>query len=106
MKNPGPNRENGPHYPTREEVTVLVKAGLIAVAVGSLSACSEPKYLETRPGGVVVNTLPVSGPADKKTVGKDLPAAPREKRTEDQEAPLPRTCFPGVSIQQVDMDQQ
>lgn len=104
MKKTEHAREAVPRYPTREEMNALARAGLIAVAVGSLSACSRELNWE---GGQVINTLPVSGSSGKETgTSKETPADPAcEKRTTDKEeddAGLPRTCFPGVVVQCVD----
>lgn len=106
MKKAGNKREPVPHYPTREEMGALVKSGLIAVAVGSLPACSQELNWE---GGLVMNTLPVSGSSGKETgmPPAALPHPAREKRTADKEeaeAGLPFTCFPGVAVQQVDLE--
>lgn len=106
MKKTEHAREAVPHYPTREEMNALSRAGLIAVAVGSLCACSRELNWE---GGKVINTLPVSGSSRKETgTPKESPTGPaREKRMTDKEeeqAELPRTCFPGVVIQRVDWE--
>lgn len=99
-----------PSYPTWEEMNALVRAGLMAVAVGNLSACSSPANEEgVRTGGKVINTLPATGSSGRETEVRreNLPVELREQRTADRkkaDSGPPRTCFPGVAVQQVNLE--